>query len=449
MIKYQKNGRQTSKGGGFGQISNKLKDSPIGKGIYNYFKRLVFDLLNLNENITSFIYVMITILLIVHIILFINATIKFDRYSEFDGNKSFFNNYPDFQYLKNDYLMEIDAFFLNQSNPFPYIFIFYPILIFIFICYFKIKRGNNESNIPDIEYRSTILIILILFISLGYFASFNIFHYSYIKLRIDELRKTIKEKIIELNTESDLYKNHRGDFLNRLKDIIIYEIDHDIPYNINDIAEKVFKQMQIIKPDVKPDDVNVAINAGNSDKSKINILNIIYAHKKPEIAGKYFSLLIDETYDENKVSYSLYYILGKFNINFVNNNIIFDEQFYKNFKSLIEDLDDKFRNYLNDYTKNYYIILLSFSSLLFLLILGLYRSNINKVFMDFCRYYQMTWLFVLVIFYIAIILSFITYHLESDNKDKWIGFLVLILIIITVIIFFEQIRQIPSMFKSQ
>ena len=487
MIKYQKNGRQTSKGRGLAQISNKLKESSIGKGIssigkgissgytnnvkpagnnlkessigkgissfgkgtFNNFLNLSINVLNLNENFTSIIYVMITILLIVHIILFINATIKIDRYSDIETNKSFFTNYPDFQYLKNDYLMEIDAFFLNHThtNPFPYIFIFYPMFIFI------VSKYANISSIPAIDdptYKN--LIILILIISVGYYISFNTFHYAYIKPKIDELRKTIKEKIIELeiitNTESDLHKNHRLEFLNILKDIIIYEIDHNIPYDTKKIAGKVFKQMQIINQDVKLENVEAAINAGNTEVSKINILKIIYTYRNPEIAGKYFSLLIDETYDENKVSYSLYYILGKCNIDFVNNNT-FDEPFYGIFKGLILNLDDTFRNDLNNYTKIYYTILVSVSSFLFLLILGLYRSNINKVFMYFCRYYQTSWFFVLVIFYIAIILSFYTYHLESNSKDIWIGLLILILFIITVIIFFEQIQQIPLMFKSQ
>jgi len=491
MIKYQKNGRQTSKGGGFGQISNKLKESSIGKGIssigkgissgytnnvkpagnklkessigkgissfgkgtFSYFSNLLINVLNLNENFTSIIYVMITILLIVHIILFINATIKIDRYSDIETNKSFFTNYPDFQYLKNDYLMEIDAFFLNHThtNPFPYIFIFYPIFIFIApLIAQKFGIDNTISAIDDPTYKN--LIILILIISVGYYIIFNTFHYAYIKPKIDELRKTIKEKIIELeiitNTESDLHKNHRLEFLNILKDIIIYEIDHNIPYDIKKIAGKVFKQMQIINSDVKLENVEAAINAGNTEVSKINILKIIYTYRLPEIAGKYFSLLIDEKYDENKVSYSLYYILGKCNIDFVNNNT-FDEPFYGIFKSLIEDLDNKFRYDLNYYTKTYYTILVSVSSFIFLLILWLYKSNINKVFMYFCRYYQTSWFFVLVIFYIAIILSFYTYHLESNSKDIWVGLLILILFIITVIIFFEQILQIPSMFKSQ
>jgi len=496
MIKYQKKGRQITKGiarissnlkessigkeisSGYtnyvkpagNKISSNLKESSIGKGISsvytNYVKpagnkisnkgvtlldillNLFINILNLNENFTSIIYVMITILLIVHTILFINATIKFDRYSDIETYKSFFNNYPDFQYLKNDYLMEIDAFFLNYKNPFPYIFIFYPTFIFI-----AQKFGIN-NDIPTIQDRNyEILIVLTLLISVIYVITFNTCHYFFIKPKIDEIGKNIKDKIIELeiitNTASYMHKNYRGDFLNILKDIIIYEVDHRIPYDINNIAGKVFKQMQIIKPDVKLEDVKEAINAGNTDVKKINILKIIYTYGNKEFVGKYFSLLIDETYNENKVSYSLYYILGKCNIDYSNNNNISDEPFYRIFKGLIKDLDDTFRDNLNGYTKTYYTILVSLSSILFFVFLVLYKSNINKVLMDFSREYQVIPLLVLLILYLAIILSFIVYHIDSENRFKWVSILIFILVIITLIIFFEQILQIFLMFKSK
>jgi hypothetical protein len=281
------------------------------------------------------------------------------------------------------------------------------------------------------------LISFILFISVGYFISFNTFHYFFIKPKIDELIETIKKNIIELeiitNPATDMHINNRGDFLNILKDIIMYEIDHSIPYEINKIAEKVFNQMKIVKTDVKLDDVQKAINVTNADKSKINILKIIYTYGNKEFAGKYFSLLIDETYNENKVSYSLYYILGKCKMDYLDREV-FDEPFNGIFKGLIRDLDDTFRNYLNDYTKRYYIILVSFSTILFTIFLWLYRSNIKKVLMDFSREYQVIPLFVLLILYLAIILSFVYYHIDSENIFKWVGYLIMLLAIITLII---------------
>jgi hypothetical protein len=406
---------------------------PVVKGILPYFFKLFINVFNYNENLTSIIYVMITILLIAHIILFINATIKLNRYSDIENDKSFFNNYPDFEYLKDDYLMEIDAFFLNHKSPFPYIFIFYPLSLYLFY-----QTYNSTS--PTIEPMNDTYIWLISFIllfSVGYFISFNTFHYFFIKPKIDELRETIKKHIIELeiitNTATDMHKNNRGDFLNILKDIIIYEIDHRIPYEINNIADKVLKQMVIIAPEVKLDNVKKAINAGNTDVTKINILKIIYTYQNPDFVGKYFSLLINETYNENKVSYSLYYILGKCKMDYLNN--VFDEPFNGIFKGLISDLDDTFRNYLNDYTKRYYIILVSFSSLLFTIFLWLYRSNIKKVLMDFSREYQVIPLLVLLILYLAIILSFVYYHIDSENILKWVVTLISLLVIITVIIF--------------
>ena len=387
---------------------------------------------------------MITILLIAHIILFINATIKLNRYSDIENKKSFFNNYPDFEYLKNDYLMEIDAFFLNHKSPFPYIFIFYPLSLYLVYQIFNstlyLVYQIFNSTSPTIEPMNDTYIWLISFIllfSVGYFISFNTFHYFFIKPKIDELGETIKKHIIELeiitNNASSLRANHRVEFLNILKDIIIYEIDHSIPYEINNIADKVLKQMVIIAPEVKLDDVKKAINASNADESKINILKIIYTYGNKEFAGKYFSLLIDETYNENKVSYSLYYILGKCKMDYLNN--VFDEPFNGIFKGLISDLDDTFRNYLNDYTKRYYIILVSFSSGLFTIFLWLYRSNIKKVLMDFSREYQVIPLLVLLILYLAIILSFVYYHIDSENILKWVGYLAMLLVIITVIIF--------------
>jgi hypothetical protein len=291
------------------------------------------------------------------------------------------------------------------------------------------------------------LIIIILLISVTYFILFNIFHNSYIKPKIDELRDTIKKKIIELeiitNTASSLHTNHRVEFLNILKDIIIYEIDHSIPYEINNIADKVLKQMVIIDKEVKLKDVKIAINADNADVTKINILKIIYTYNNPDFVGKYFSLLINETYNENKVSYSLYYILGKCKMDYLDN--VFDEPFNTIFRDLINNLEDTFRNYLNDYTKRYYITLVAISTVMFLFILGLYRSNINKVLMDFSREYQVIPLFVLLILYLAIILSFVYYHIDSENIFKWFGTLISSLFIITVIIFLEQIRQLVGL----
>jgi len=475
MIKYQKR-RQIA--------SNYLKESPIGKGISSgytnyakpfganisnkvvlpigkgissgyirtkwfgpgflpYFLHLFKNILNFNENLTSIIYVMITILLIVHVILFINTIIKLNRYSDIENYKSFFNNYPDFEYLKNDYLMEIDAFFFKFNSPFPYIFIIYPFLLLLYLFYLKYNPPTYTIKPMD-DTKYIWLIILILLISVTYFILFNIFHNFYIKPKIDELRDTIKKNIIELdiitNSTSYLHTNHRVEFLNILKDIIIYEIDHSIPYEINTIAEKVLKQMKIIDKEVKLVDVQVAINAGNTDVTKINILKIIYTYNNPDFVGKYFSLLINETYNENRVSYSLYYILGKCKKDYLDNNV-FDEPFNDIFKGLINNLEDTFRNYLNDYTKRYYITLVAISTVMFLFILGLYRSNINKVLMDFSREYQVIPLFVLSILYLAIILSFVYYHIDSENIFKWFGTLISSLFIITVIIFLEQIRQ--------
>jgi hypothetical protein len=460
MIKYQKKGRQIRKG--IAQISSNLKESSIGigkgissgytnyvkpagnkisnnvtpfaKGTFNIFLYLFKNILNCNENLTSIIYVMITILLIVYAILFINATIKLNRYSDIENDKSFFNNYPDFEYLKNDYLMEIDAFFFKYNSPFPYIFIFYPCLLYL--VYLKYNSPTNTIKPMD-DTKYILLISLILLISVAYFIIFNTFHNFFIKPKIDELRDTIKKNIIELeiitNPASSLHTNHRVEFLNILKDIIIYEIDHSIRYEINNIADKVLKQMVIIVPEVKLDDVKKAINAGNTDVTKINILKIIYTYKNPDFVGKYFSLLINETYNENKVSYSLYYILGKCKMDYLNN--VFDEPFNSIFKGLINNLDDTFRNYLNDYTKRYYIILVSLSTVLFTTFLWLYRSNIKKILMDFSREYQVIPLLVLLILYLAIILSFVYYHIDSENILKWVGTLISLLFIITVIIF--------------
>jgi hypothetical protein len=478
MIKYQKKGRQISKG--IAQISKGISSGytnyakpvgvkisktvvspigkgissgytnyakPVGKGFLSYFLYLFKNILNFNENLTSIIYVMITILLIVHVILFINTTIKLNRYSDIENDKSFFNNYPDFEYLKNDYLMEIDAFFFKYNSPFPYIFIVYPCLLLLYLVYLKYNSPTNTIKPMD-DTKYIWLISLILFISVGYFVLFNIFHNLYIKPKIDELRDTIKKNIIELeiitNTATDMENKQRLEFLNILKDIIIYEIDHSIPYEINKIAEKVFNQMKIVKTDVKLDDVQKAINVSNTDEKKINILKIIYTYGNKEFAGKYFSLLIDETYNktynENKVSYSLYYILGKCKMDYLNNNV-FDEPFNDIFKGLINNLEDTFRNYLNDYTKRYYIILVSFSSFLFSIFLLLYRSNIKKVLMDFSREYQVIPLLVLLILYLAIILSFVYYHIDSENISKWVGYLILLLFLITVIIFKYPTRQ--------
>jgi len=412
----------------------------VSNTLLSYFIYLFKNVFNINENLTSIIYVMITILLIVHVILFINTIIKLNRYSDIENCKSFFNNYPDFEYLKNDYLMEIDAFFFKYNSPFPYIFIFYPLSLYLF--YLKYNSSTNTIK-PMNDTKYIWLIILILLISVTYFISFNTFHNFYIKPKIDELRDTIKKNIIELdiitNSTSSLHKNHRIEFLNILKDIIIYEIDHSIPYEINNIADKVLKQMVIIDKEVKLVDVQVAINAGNTDVTKINILKIIYTYNNPDFVGKYFSLLINETYNENKVSYSLYYILGKCKMDYLDN--VFDEPFNTIFKDLIKNLEDTFRNYLNDYTKRYYLTLVIGSVVMFLSILVLYRSNINKVLMDFSREYQVIPLFVLLILYLAIILSFVYYHIDSENKLTWVGTLIASFIIITVIIFLEQIRQ--------
>jgi hypothetical protein len=433
----KKRGGQIRKG--IAQISNTVL--PVGKGFLSYFLYLFKNILNCNENLTSIIYVMITILLIVHVILFINTTIKLNRYSDIENYKSFFNNYPDFEYLKNDYLMEIDAFFFKFNSPFPYIFIFYPCLLYLI---YQIYNSPTNTIKPMTDTKYILLISLILFISVGYFVLFNTFHNFFIKPKIDELRDTIKKNIIELeiitNPASSLRTNHRVEFLNILKDIIIYEIDHSIPYEINNIADKVLKQMVIIDKEVKLKDVQAAINAGNIDENKINILKIIYTYNNPDFVGKYFSLLINETYNENKVSYSLYYILGKCKMDYLVNNV-FDEPFNTRFKDLINNLEDTFRNYLNDYTKKYYFTLVFISAAMFLLILVLYQSNINKVLMDFSREYQVFPLFVLLILYLAIILSFVYYHIDSENKLTWVGTLILSFIIITLIIFLEQIRQ--------
>jgi hypothetical protein len=433
----KKGGRQFGR-----QIGRQI--AKVSNTLLSYFLYLFQNVLNINENLTSIIYVMITILLIVHVILFINTTIKFNRYSDIENYKSFFNNYPDFEYLKNDYLMEIDAFFFKYNSPFPYIFIFYPLLLYLFY-----RKYNSPTNTikPMTDTKYIWLIIIILLISVTYFILFNIFHNSYIKPKIDELRDTIKKKIIELeiitNTASSLHTNHRVEFLNILKDIIIYEIDHSIPYEINNIADKVLKQMVIIDKEVKLKDVKIAINADNADVTKINILKIIYTYNNPDFVGKYFSLLINETYNENKVSYSLYYILGKCKMDYLDN--VFDEPFNTIFRDLINNLEDTFRNYLNDYTKRYYITLVAISTVMFLFILGLYRSNINKVLMDFSREYQVIPLFVLLILYLAIILSFVYYHIDSENIFKWFGTLISSLFIITVIIFLEQIRQLVGL----
>ena len=141
-------------------MNNLPTKTEIFNGIYNGMSYAVYNIPNLIKNIFKIIlridqqdrdpiiYIIVVILVIVQIILFINTILYYTKYLHNDSNNDppLFKKYPVFEYLKNDNFMEIDAFFLKYNSPFPYIFIWYPSLIVIYLIYSKYSKFTKIND---------------------------------------------------------------------------------------------------------------------------------------------------------------------------------------------------------------------------------------------------------------------------------------------------------------
>jgi hypothetical protein len=361
------------------------------------------------------IYIIIVILVIVQIILFINTILYYTKYLHNDSNNDIvlFEKYPVFEYLKDENFMDIDAFFLKYDSPFPYIFIWYPFLIVIYLIY---------SNKYKIKYQHISFIFLI-FLFIAYYFAFNFAMDIPTKNKIREFEEEyIRKHIINMRINTDIHYNvnnvNRQKILKILKYIIISDMEKNYKLNIDTIAKQIKDQfndndktnIEYIKNALNAD----ALNADTKDDNKITILELIYTYgnkgvikEKDDISrikyikyiDKYFSLLINENIDATKINYSMYYILGLSSKDFVENKptIFASDKTTVKFKNIILKLDELLDDTIYVNIKRYYIGMLIASVLIIIILIVSFWNEIRKAFSNFCRDFKLDRIKVAVI----------------------------------------------------
>jgi len=320
-----------------------------------------------------------------------------------------FEKYPVFEYLKDENFMDIDAFFLKYDSPFPYIFIWYPFLIVIYLIYSNITNKNN------IEYQHISFIFLI-FLFIAYYFAFNFAMDIPTKNKIREFEdEYINKHIINMRINTDIDYNvnnvNRQKILKILKYIIISDMEKmNYTLNIDTIAKQIKDQFN----DNDKTNIDYIKNALNADKDadKITILELIYTYgnkgvikddisriKYIKYIDKYFSLLINENIDATKINYSMYYILGLSSKDFVDNNptIFASETTTEKFKNIILKLDELLDDTIYVNIKRYYIGMLIASVLIIIILIVSFLDVILKAFSNFCREFKLDRIKVAVI----------------------------------------------------
>ena len=418
------------------------KTIEIFNGIYNHSFDAVYNIPNLIKNIFKIIlridqddrdpiiYIIVVILVIVQIILFINTILYYTKYLHNDSNNDppLFNKYPVFEYLKNDNFMEIDAFFLKYNSPFPYIFIWYPSLIVIYLIY---QKYSNFTNNNDLEYQHKLFIFLI-FLFIAYYFAFNFAMDIPTKNKICEFENDyIKKHIINMNINTDIkYNLNRPKILKILKYIIISDMEKkNYALVIEVIANKIVDQLN--DKNINKEYIKTALNADNEDPEKITILQLIYTYgnqmvikddisriKYIDYIDKYFSLLINENIDATKINYSMYYILGLSSKDFVENKptIFASDKTTGIFKDIILKLNSLLDDTIYVNIKKYYIGMLIASFLIIIILIGYNIKEIGKAFSYFCREFKLDKTKVLVIGAIVIIVA-VSFAIQSGMYD--------------------------------
>ena len=404
---------------------------PSFSKISSFIWAFVDQLLGINKlNIPPIIYIIIIILVIVQIILFINTILYYTKYLHNDSNNDIvlFEKYPVFEYLKDENFMDIDAFFLKYDSPFPYIFIWYPVSVVLYVQLYKhlFYIHGNEYNIMHNKEHVFSYFVGLTFLFIAYYFAFNFAMDIPTKNKIREFEdEYINKHIINMRINTDIDYNvnnvNRQKILKILKNIIISDMEKK-NYTLNiDIIAKQIKDQFNDNDKTNIDYIKNALNADNKDTNKITILELIYTYGNKEVIkddisrikyikyiDKYFSLLINENIDKNKINYSMYYILGLSSKNFVENKptIFASDITTEKFKNIILKLDELLDDTIYVNIKRYYIGMLIASVLIIIILIVSFWNEIRKAFSNFCREFKLDGrkvVFVVVI--LAIILS--------------------------------------------
>jgi hypothetical protein len=339
-----------------------------------------------------------------------------------------FEKYPVFEYLKDENFMDIDAFFLKYDSPFPYIFIWYPVSVVLYVQLYKhlFYIHGNEYNIMHNKEHVFSYFVGLTFLFIAYYFAFNFAMDIPTKNKIREFEdEYINKHIINMRINTDIDYNvnnvNRQKILKILKNIIISDMEKK-NYTLNiDIIAKQIKDQFNDNDKTNIDYIKNALNADNKDTNKITILELIYTYGNKEVIkddisrikyikyiDKYFSLLINENIDKNKINYSMYYILGLSSKNFVENKptIFASDITTEKFKNIILKLDELLDDTIYVNIKRYYIGMLIASVLIIIILIVSFWNEIRKAFSNFCREFKLDGrkvVFVVVI--LAIILS--------------------------------------------
>ncbi len=390
----------------------RISSIPSFSKISSFIWAFVDPLLGINKpNVPPIIYIIIVILVIVQIILFINTILYYTKYekNKSENNIPLFEKYPVFEYLKDENFMEIDAFFLKYNSPFPYIFIWYPVSVVLYVLLCKhlfIIQGNEYNIMPDKEHVFGYFVGLTL-LFIAYYFAFNFAMDIPTKNKIRDFEDEYINKYIinmRINTVID-YNVNRQKILKILKYIIISDMEKmekmNYILNIDTIAKQIKDQLNDA---TTIDDIKIAFNADNIDVNKISILDLIYTYGNKEVIkddisrikyikyiDKYFSLLINENIDATKINYSMYYILGLSRKDFVENKptIFASETTTENFKNIILNLDKLLDDTIYVNIKRYYIGMLIASGLIIIILIVSFWNEIRKAFSNFCREFKL------------------------------------------------------------
>jgi len=377
--------------------------------ISSFIWAFVDPLLGINKpNVPPIIYIIIVILVIVQIILFINTILYYTKYekNKSENNIPLFEKYPVFEYLKDENFMDIDAFFLKYDSPFPYIFIWYPVSIVLYVQSYKhFYPEPNYQIMPDKDKEHVFgYFIGLTLLFIAYYFAFNFAMDIPTKNKIREFEdKYINKHIINMriNTVID-YNVNRQKILKILKYIIISDMEkNNYILNIDTIATQIKDQLNDATTTI--DYIKKALNADNIDVEKITILELIYTYGNKEVIkddisrikyikyiDKYFSLLINENIDA-KINYSMYYILGLSSKDFVENKptIFASEIITEKFKNIILNLNELLDDTIYVNIKRYYIGMLIASVLIIIILIVSFWNEIRKAFSNFCREFKL------------------------------------------------------------